>query len=229
MRNVPEFIFTFYAAQILGAVPAMVNAWLPVDQLLYCLELSDPRAIVVDGERAGALTFGLSGGVGGSRTLGKDEALQELRKRIPELVEVFVVRDTSFPSSSGPRHPFTSLDNLLSSSNQSPPPLPTSPLPSSSATLFFTSGTTGRPKAVLSSQHGFLCNIFNILAGRVRSVLRAGGDLKDAWGAGEGWVDGRSVAGGGVAGVEEQKTTLLAVPMFHVTGMTSTVVRSLLS
>ena len=223
MRNLPEFIFTFFAAHLLGAVPAMVNAWLPQEQILHCLKLADPRVVVVDGERVGALI--LSEESGKSMRIGREEALRRLREKMPELVDVFVARDENV------RHPFTSLSQVTSPHNPNSPTLPTPsvlPSPSSPCTLFFTSGTTGLPKAVLSSQRGFLGNTFGLFAGKARAVLREGGNLRDVWGMGEGWVDGRKVnedGTGAQAEEEEQKSALLAVPLFHVTGMTSTVVR----
>lgn len=241
MRNLPEFILAFFAIHRLGAVPALVNAWLPAEQALYCLRLADPRVIVVDGERSGILSFSTASysesTVRTGRVGGEEDAMGRLRKHMPELVDVFVVRGE------GRKHPFTSLESLLPSPSASSPntntpapiPPPNSPSPDSPATLFFTSGTTGQPKAVLSSQRGFLGNTFGLIIARARAVLRAGGGLADVWGAGEGWVAGAenktNREGPNPAGAREleevQKAVLLAVPMFHVTGTTSTVVSSL--
>lgn len=49
--------------------------------------------------------------------------------------------------------------------------------PEDNATIFFTSGTSGLPKGVLSTQRQFLSNLLNSLVAGNRAVLRAGGDL----------------------------------------------------
>jgi len=76
-------------------------------------------------------------------------------------------------------------------------------LPDDNATIFFTSGTTGLPKGVLSTQRQFLTNIPNVLIGRMRAILRKGESLPAP--------DPN----------EPQKGLLLSVPLFHVTGFTS--------
>ncbi|KAL0575747.1 hypothetical protein V5O48_006234 [Marasmius crinis-equi] len=75
--------------------------------------------------------------------------------------------------------------------------------PEDNAVIMFTSGTTGLPKGVLSTQRQFLTNILNTLVGNRRAVLRRGEDLAPVQDAGP------------------QKGALVAVPLFHVTGLTS--------
>lgn len=80
--------------------------------------------------------------------------------------------------------------------------------PESDGTIFFTSGTTGYPKGVLSDQRAAL---HNTLAGGVsaaRNVLRRGGSVKDV-----------------VAFPPKQPIVLMAVPFFHVTGCMSWLTR----
>ncbi|KAF8625416.1 hypothetical protein AX15_005380 [Amanita polypyramis BW_CC] len=75
--------------------------------------------------------------------------------------------------------------------------------PEDNASIVFTSGTTGLPKGVLSSHRQFLTNLPNVLAGSWRAALRRGDSLPSP--------DSDTV----------QKATLIAVPLFHVTGSTS--------
>jgi acyl-coenzyme A synthetase/AMP-(fatty) acid ligase len=52
MRNLPEWIFSFYAAHTIGAVAVAVNAWLSPEALAHVLKLTQPSLAVVDEERA---------------------------------------------------------------------------------------------------------------------------------------------------------------------------------
>ena len=49
--------------------------------------------------------------------------------------------------------------------------------PEDNATIFFTSGTSGLPKGVLSTQRQFLSNLLNSLVAGTRAILRGGGDM----------------------------------------------------
>ncbi|KAJ8095142.1 hypothetical protein PM082_010364 [Marasmius tenuissimus] len=37
-RNFPDFMVVFWAIHILGAVPVLVNAWLPIEPLVHCIK-----------------------------------------------------------------------------------------------------------------------------------------------------------------------------------------------
>jgi len=69
--------------------------------------------------------------------------------------------------------------------------------------IFFTSGTTGLPKAVLSTHRQYLTNTLNTLVARARATLRRGEDLPT------------------LSLENPQPGFLISVPFFHVTGMTS--------
>jgi long-chain acyl-CoA synthetase len=79
--------------------------------------------------------------------------------------------------------------------------------PEDDATIFYTSGTTGRPKGALGSHRNIITNQFNTEFSVALTALRRDGVLP--------------------AAVDEQKTTLLPVPLFHVTGCHSTLFPSL--
>jgi acyl-CoA synthetase (AMP-forming)/AMP-acid ligase II len=51
MRNYPEWIQTFWAGQLLGAVVVPLNSWLEGDELVPLIRHADPRVVVVDAER----------------------------------------------------------------------------------------------------------------------------------------------------------------------------------
>ncbi|EJD00631.1 long-chain-fatty-acid-CoA ligase [Fomitiporia mediterranea MF3/22] len=195
MRNYPEFMITFWAIHLLGGVATMINAWAPVGPLQHCITLTNPKIIIVDPERADRLASG---------TL-----LEDLKNKT-SLNRVFVVRahykrpgggkwrwkgmsslEDAFASYTGPLDAYASAPECL---------------PDENATIFFTSGTTGLPKGVLSCQRGFLTNIFNAFVAKMRAMLRKGEDLVEP------------------GPDEPQKGTLISVPLFHVTGLTSAAV-----
>lgn len=81
--------------------------------------------------------------------------------------------------------------------------------PDSDGVIFFTSGTTSMPKAVLSTQEGAIHSVVSVGVGPARALLRKGGDLSQ------------------LVPSPKQSTILLAVPLFHVVGCLSWLTRSL--
>ena len=55
MRNFPEWVVAWWAIHLLGAVPAAVNAWLPLKALQFCILNTDCKLVIVDPERANIL------------------------------------------------------------------------------------------------------------------------------------------------------------------------------
>lgn len=51
MRNLPEFILSFWAISMLGGIVVAINAWGTKEQVMHCLESSGSRLVIVDGER----------------------------------------------------------------------------------------------------------------------------------------------------------------------------------
>ncbi|MER5421526.1 class I adenylate-forming enzyme family protein [Streptosporangium roseum] len=70
--------------------------------------------------------------------------------------------------------------------------------PEDPATIFYTSGTTGRPKGALGSHRNLGQSPMTVAYGLLRSVVRAGKDPAESAG--------------------QRRVTLLTVPLFHVTG-----------
>ncbi len=181
MRNLPEWVVAFYAAGALGAVVTPLNAWWTGPELEYGLTDSGAKALVVDAERY--------------------ERLTEHLANCPDLVRVYVSRETDEIA-----HPLvTKLEDVIG-----PPPawsfLRDTPLPAvaidtdDDATIFYTSGTTGRPKGALATNRAVNCNIAAAACGGARAFLRRGEAIPapdpDA----------------------PQRSALLSVPFFHVTG-----------
>lgn len=152
-RNLPEWIFTQWASQLLGAVIVAVNAWLPVPALIHCITLTTPRVVVLDVERAKVLA---------------DKA-HEL-KEIGGTSKILVIREDKPPSG------MLSFDAEFN--KHKPQAVPeVQPGPEDVATIFFTSGTTGLPKGVIGTNRQILTNVINSLISGARAILRRGEDL----------------------------------------------------
>ena len=198
MRNFPEFVISFWATQLLGAVATLINAWVLHEPLVHCITKTNPKVIIVDPERADRLA---------GRTL--DEVKQHT-----SLHRVLVARAHEVRSSKWKWKGMSSLEDVIAAYDgpvdawRAVP----EPMPEDDATIFFTSGTTGLPKGVLSTQRQFLTNFFNALVTKFRALLRRGEAIPEP--------DPN----------ESPKAVLISVPLFHVTGNTSTLVciRSLL-
>jgi long-chain acyl-CoA synthetase len=168
MRNYPEWVTAFTAITAIGAIAVAMNAlWTP-EEMEYGLTDCGAKVLFADQER-----------------------LDRLAHCSPALAtRVIAVR----PAGADPGHPV--LANLLA--RLGPVDMPAAELdPDEPAIMFYTSGSTGHPKGVVSTHRNVLSALFSWEL-----------DVK---------------AGALVAGVEPeplpfQPATLLAVPLFHVTG-----------
>ncbi|KAK0435411.1 hypothetical protein EV421DRAFT_1836000 [Armillaria borealis] len=181
-RNFPAYYVAFWACHLLGAVTSLVNAWLPLEPLQHCIALTKCKLILLDPERANVIepiVDGLKDMAGASGCIVMEEHEGKgLWKGMDNFGTIF---------SRSLANPETVLDDPLIT-------------PEDDATLVFTSGTTGLPKGVLSSQRAFLTILFTnaFIAGR--DVLRRGEPFPPPPDAGP------------------QKGALLSTPLFHVTG-----------
>ncbi|KAK7047789.1 hypothetical protein VNI00_006117 [Paramarasmius palmivorus] len=155
-RNFPEYLVVFWAIHLLGAVPVLVNAWLPNEPLEHCLKRTEPKIIFVDPERAAIV-----------------------KPMIPKLskggVKAFIVLQSH--EGKGPWPGMQTWESVLRSYKGDPSSILTKDpgiLPEDNCIIVFTSGSTGLPKGVLLSQRAFITAIGNGFAGRGRALLRRG-------------------------------------------------------
>lgn len=185
-RNCPEFTVNWWACHLLGAVPVLVNAWLPLEPLKYCILHTQCRLILIDSERAAILEpvlTAMCSEIGVTAVLVLDPSCDTcLRKRMERYHDVVINFVGHWRNVLDDRYPTIR--------------------PEDNATIMFTSGTTGLPKGVLSTQRQFLTNSLNTVVANRRAALRRGENLN-------------STPSG------PQKGALIAVPLFHVTGTTS--------
>lgn len=191
MRNLPEWSLAFWATQAIGAVAVPLNAWGTGDDLAYGLKDSGARVVFADEERA-------------SRLLGA---------MVPAGNCSFIV-----VRSGGVLDPrCTSLEHLIGHPSDYPdlpgdlPPDPDIDT-DDDATIFYTSGTTGRPKGAIGTHRNIATNLINLQFSAFRAAIRRG-DPPPA---------PRSPD-------DPPKATLLALPLFHVTGTHSIMVPTVLA
>ena len=175
MRNYPEWIASFWATAAAGAVAVPLNAWWTASELEYALSDSGSKVLIADQERA--------------RSLDEHLGATEVSTRV-------IVR--------GEQEGWLSFDDLISGTEM--PSLPSVTVePEDDATIFYTSGTTGRPKGAVGT-HRNICTITaNAAYGLARAAVQMGQEITAP--------EDRPQAG-----------RLLSVPLFHVTGCHSTMV-----
>ena len=186
-QNNPEWCLAFWATVAQGAVLVGLNGWWTTDEIEYGLQDSGAKVLVADRKRFERIAGSL------------DQA--------PALEHVFLVDCT--PADVGladdPRlHEFSELTGS-----------PTADFVEEDiaeddyAVIFYTSGTTGRPKGAISTHRSMIANLQNTMYGAVAGSMTGGGALPDG--------------GGG------QNVALFTSPLFHVSGCHSTLVVGLLA
>ncbi len=182
MRNFPEWSVAFFGAAAAGAVVVPLNAWWTAPELEYGLRDSGAKVLVADAERA-----------------------ERLAGVLPGLdVATIVVRGEGAP----PAGSETWADALGPVGDDTLPDVELDP--EDDATIFYTSGTTGRPKGALGSQRNITTNPLSLAYAMMGAGVRAGASLEEV-------------------AAPQRRITLLSVPLFHATGCHSVLITAALS
>ncbi|HJR26135.1 MAG TPA: class I adenylate-forming enzyme family protein [Acidimicrobiales bacterium] len=185
-QNNPEWCMAFWAAVSQGAILVGLNGWWTTDEIVYGLQDSGAKVLVADRKRFERVAAHLG--------------------EAPDLEHVFLV-DCS-PADVGMDgdarlHRFDELtaeprDDFVDQEIAEDDP----------AVIFYTSGTTGRPKGAISTHRSMIANLQNTMFNAVAGSMAGGGALPETAG---------------------QNVSLFTSPLFHVSGCHSTLVVGLLA
>jgi len=177
--NNPEWCLTFWGTVNMGAILVGLNGWWNTNEILYGLQDSGSRVLIADRNRFARIARDLD--------------------QLPHLDAVFLI--DADPGDFGDDNRLHRFDNLLDRRSAGPPTTPIDE--SDAAVIFYTSGTTGRPKGAISTHRSMIANLQNtIYNGVAATMITAGPDD----------------SGGSALGSIAQATALLTSPLFHVSG-----------
>jgi long-chain acyl-CoA synthetase len=188
MRNLPEWVMAFWAITLTGAIVVPLNAWWSGEELRYGLEDSGSKLAFVDTERAGIIRPFLGGLSDFTTLIVTDE--HRTATGAP------TIRYASQGSAPVNEWPFA-LALGEADANALPPDVTIDS--DDDATIFYTSGTTGRPKGAVGTHRNMCTNLMSLLFLNTRAQLRFGRSLIDP-------------------SVKSPRSMLLSVPLFHATG-----------
>jgi long-chain acyl-CoA synthetase len=184
MRNYPEWVVAFWSAAAAGAVIVPLNSWWNGTELAYGLEDSGTKVAVVDGDRLARLRPHLDD----LRTAGLERVVVARPDDGREPVAVPFGLD---------RYDEVMAEAREGSRGELPP---VEIAPDDNATIFYTSGTTGRPKGALGTQRNICTNLLSLGFINARGQLMASDEQVEAMSTGT------------------PNAYLLSVPLFHATG-----------
>ncbi|KAI9031459.1 AMP-dependent synthetase and ligase [Hyaloraphidium curvatum] len=184
MRNYPEWIITWWAVLSLGAVVVNVNCFLTPPEMEYCILDGESVLLIADGERA--------------QLLGKLDTLAKIPMLVARPENYSIPRGDKFEALVGEyvKKGKTELPEVQLGLEDN-------------ACIFFTSGTTGKPKGALHTHRGV---VGGTVAGKYGICV---GLLKMGYGP-EFFPKFNKE--------DPQSVCLVPTPLFHVTASTATTV-----
>lgn len=189
MRNFPEWSLAFWGAASAGAVVVPLNAWWTGPELEYGLADSGSVVVFCDAERL--------------------DRLVEALPRLPQLRAVVVAKPAPGALPAGA----LSFDDVLGEIDPAAEQPEIELGPDDEATIFYTSGTTGKPKGALGTHRNICTNLLSLGFAQARAAVRSADDPRFASSAG--------------VRTSDQNVYLLSVPFFHATGCHSILVANL--
>ena len=174
MRNYPEWMLAYWATVSIGATAVGMNAWWTGPEMVYGLQDAEPRVLIADTQRL--------------------ETLAPHRGEVGDFITVSVRAEGADPSDA------VNWSELKGSPSEMPE---VEVDPDSDACIFYTSGTTGRPKGAQLTHRGCTNNIMGVTFGGLTfaSASRmAQGTQKET-----------------PPGPSRSLSALVVTPLFHVT------------
>lgn len=173
MRNYPEWMLAYWAVVSMGAVVVGMNAWWVPHEMQYALEDSAPKVLIADTERL--------------------QRFDEIRGEFPDM-KAIAVR----PNGESPEWAEDWADLVAKGGEMPEVTIDTD----DDACIFYTSGTTGRPKGAQLTNRSCVTNIMNV------AFINSVQPRALAYAAGQEPPE---------AGSEDPVRALVATPLFHVT------------
>jgi long-chain acyl-CoA synthetase len=181
MRNLPEWPVAFMAVTALGGIVVPLNAWWTGEELAFALEDSGARLLIADAERWARIAPHATGLPLQGAVVSRGAA--DGAERLEDLIGV---------PASWPALPDAGLPEAAIASDDP-------------AGIFYTSGTTGKPKGALGTHRNLLTNIMTSAWSAAQSARRRGEGLPEP----------------------RPRVILLAVPFFHATAFSATLMGAL--
>jgi long-chain acyl-CoA synthetase len=192
-QNSPEWCMTFWGTVDIGAVLVGLNGWWNTDEIIYGLEDSGAKVLVVDTKRFARIADAIDG--------------------IDTLERVYLTdADPADLSGGAPSPKLRPFSELVANPTDTFPEVPLDE--ADHAVIFYTSGTTGRPKGAISTHRSMVANLQNTV------FLLTSSAMAQAAAAAEGDAD----EGGALVPSSGQPVALFTAPLFHVAGCHSTLV-----
>ena len=183
-QNNPEWCLTFWGTVNIDAILVGLNGWWTTDEVIYGLQDSGSRVLVADAKRF--------------------ERIADQLDQCPDLEHVFLI--DADPSDFGDDKRLHRFDELTQAPSDTFPDVAIDE--DDYAVIFYTSGTTGRPKGAISTHRSMIANLQNTIYNGVAGSMTGGGAIPQG---------------------EGQTVALFTSPLFHVSGCHSTLVVGLLA
>ncbi len=189
--NNPEWCLSFWATVSNGAILVGLNGWWKADEILYGLQDSGAKMLVADAKRFDRVADRLS--------------------EAPDLTHVILIDagPDDFPTAATSGVKLQRFDELGVEPTDDFPD--TAVAEDDAAVIFYTSGTTGKPKGAISTHRSMVANLQNTLFSTLAGAMT------------------NPEAGSALASSGAPTVSLLTSPLFHVSGCHSNLVVGLLA
>ena len=148
--NNPEWCVSFWATVNVGGILVGLNGWWKTDEIIYGLQDSGARFLVADE--------------------GRFRRIADHLDELPDLEAVFLI--DADPADFGGDARLRRFDELTAVTDAGFPDVPIDE--GDYAVIFYTSGTTGRPKGAISSHRNMIANLQNTMFTTIAGAMVTG-------------------------------------------------------